>query len=101
MRVRYRSYQSFSLNSLLVLIIANFLLFIATMIVPKLVLILGLQPAGFLSRPWTILTSMFLHAGFWHIFANMLTLYFFGSYLSRLVGSSKSLIVYFGGGILG
>lgn len=101
MRVRYRSYPSFNLGPILVLIILNFLLFIITMIVPKLVFFLGLQPAGFLSRPWTILTSMFVHGGFWHIFANMLTLYFFGSYLSRLVGSGKFLIVYFAGGILG
>jgi len=99
--VRYRSYHSFSLSPILILVIVNFLLFIATMVAPKLVFILGLQPAGFLSRPWTILTSMFVHAGFWHIFANMLTLYFFGSYLSKLVGSNKLLIVYFGGGILG
>ena len=99
--MRYQSYHSFSLSPILILVIVNFLLFIATMVAPKLVFILGLQPAGFLSRPWTILTSMFVHAGFWHIFANMLTLYFFGSYLSRLVGSNKLLIVYFGGGILG
>ena len=101
MRVRYRSEQSFGLSPILVLVIINLLVFIATLIVPELILILGVQPAGFLSRPWTILTSMFVHAGFWHIFANMLTLYFFGSYLSRLVGNSKFLIVYFGGGILG
>jgi membrane associated rhomboid family serine protease len=31
----------------------------------------------------------------------MLTFYFFGTYLSRLVGNSKFLMVYFGGGILG
>ncbi len=31
----------------------------------------------------------------------MLTLYFFGTYLSRLIGDSKFLIIYFGGGILG
>jgi membrane associated rhomboid family serine protease len=31
----------------------------------------------------------------------MLTLYFFGSYLSRLVGDRRFLITYFGGGILG
>ena len=31
----------------------------------------------------------------------MLTLFFFGSYLLRLVGETKVLIVYFGGGILG
>jgi len=101
MRVRYKSYPSFGLSPILVLIVVNFLLFIATMVVPKLIFLLGLQPAAFLSRPWTIVTSMFIHAGFWHIFANMLTLYFFGSYLSRLIGSSRFLIVYFAGGILG
>jgi len=31
----------------------------------------------------------------------MLTLYFFGTYLSRLVGESKLLIAYFCGGIVG
>jgi membrane associated rhomboid family serine protease len=44
---------------------------------------------------------MFVHAGFGHIFANMLTLFFFGSYLSRLIGDGRFLITYFGGGILG
>jgi len=101
MRVRYQSSQSFGLSPILVLVIVNFLVFIATMIVGELVFLLGLQPAGFLSRPWTILTSMFVHGTFWHIFANMITLYFFGMYLSRLVGNSRFLIVYFGGGILG
>lgn len=99
--MRYRSYQSFKLSPILILIIVNFLLFIATIIVPELIFLLGLQPAGFLSRPWTILTSMFIHAGFWHIIANMLTLYFFGNAVLRLVGAGRFLIVYFGGGILG
>ncbi len=31
----------------------------------------------------------------------MLTLYFFGTYLYRLIGEGKFLILYFGGGILG
>jgi len=101
MRVRYQSNQSFGLSPILVLVIINLLVFIVVLIIPELIFVLGVQPAGFLSRPWTILTSMFVHAGFWHIFANMLTLYFFGNYLSRLVGNSKFLIVYFGGGILG
>ncbi|MFC1916086.1 rhomboid family intramembrane serine protease [Chloroflexota bacterium] len=101
MRVRYRSYPGFSLSPVLVLVIVNLLVFIAVLIVRELIFLLGLQPAGFLSRPWTILTSMFVHASFWHIFANMLTLYFFGNYLSRLIGDRKFLIVYFGGGILG
>jgi membrane associated rhomboid family serine protease len=44
---------------------------------------------------------MFTHYDTFHLFANMITLYFFGSFLNRLVGSRKFLLVYFGGGILG
>jgi len=99
--MRYRRYQRFKLSPILILIAVNFLLFIATLIAPGLIFLLGLQPAGFLSRPWTIVTCMFVHSGFWHIFANTLTLYFFGTYLYRLIGQGKFLFVYFGGGILG
>jgi len=97
----YKSYRSFKFTPIWILIAANFLIFIAVAIAPKLILLLGLQPVGLLARPWTIVTNLFVHSGLWHIIANMLTLYFFGSYLSRLIGRSKFLIVYFGGGILG
>ncbi len=73
----------------------------ATAIAPGFVFLFGLQPATFIAQPWTIVTSLFIHAGLWHVGANMLALYFFGTYLSRLVGESKFLLVYFGGGILG
>lgn len=99
--MRYRSYRSFTLNPIWVIIGVNFLLFIATLIAPRLIFFLGLQPASFLRCPWMIVTSLFIHSGLWHITANMLTLYFFGTYLSRLVGESKFLLTYFCGGILG
>ena len=99
--MRYRTYQSFGLNPLWVLIIINILLFIATVINPKIPYLLGLQPALVQTRPWTLVTSLFIHAGLWHLFANMITFYFFGRYLASLVGGRKFLIVYFGGGILG
>ena len=60
---------------------------------------LALIPEQF--NPVALLTSMFMHAGFWHLFANMLTLFFFGSYFYQLVGTGRFLAVYFGGGILG
>jgi membrane associated rhomboid family serine protease len=44
---------------------------------------------------------MFTHGGLWHILVNMLTLYFYGSFLSQLVGNKNLLIIYFCGGILG
>jgi len=97
----YKSYRGFDLNPIWVLILINFLLSIATVINQDVVFLLGLSRLTFFDRPWTIVTSLFVHAGWWHIIANMLTLYFFGRYLSRLVGDSRFLIIYFGGGILG
>ncbi len=100
----YKSYQSFKLSPILVLIILNFLLFIATSINTELIRLLGFHPAIFFERPWTIVTNLFVHAPFpniGHILANMITLYFFGNYLIRLIGKRKFFIVYFLGGIIG
>ena len=99
--MRYRTYRGPSSTSLWVLISVNIVVFIATFIAPNLVFLLGLTPAAFWDRPWTIITSMFVHGGIWHIMANMFTLFFFGRYLSVLVGEKRFLIVYFVGGILG
>jgi len=85
--------------------VVNLILYIATSISPELFISsFGLSPLSFPARWWTIVTNMFIHdpfPGIWHILANMLTLYFFGSYLHRLVGSRNFFIVYFLGGILG
>ena len=99
--MRYRTYRGPSSTSLWVLISVNIVVFIATFIAPNLVFLLGLTPAAFWDRPWTIITSMFVHGGIWHIMANMFTLFFFGRYLSVLVGEKRFLTVYFTGGILG
>jgi len=97
----YQSYRGFRLNVIWLLIAVNLLLFVATLIEQELIWLLGLQPAGFLVRPWALVTNLFIHGGIGHILANMLTLYFFGSYLLRLIGVRNFLIVYFCGGILG
>jgi len=99
--MRYRSYQGFKLSPVLVLIAVNFLLFIVTLISREVITWLGLVPIIFWERPWTIVTNMFVHASFGHIFGNMLVLFFFGRFLTMLVGQNKFLWVYFGGGILG
>jgi membrane associated rhomboid family serine protease len=91
----------FNLNALWVLIGINLVVFIAARISYNVVLQLGLAPSLFGERPWTIVTNMFVHYDIWHIFGNMLTLYYFGRVLSQLVGQNKFLLLYFGGGILG
>jgi membrane associated rhomboid family serine protease len=89
------------MNAVWVIIAVNFLFYIATVVSPDIRVTLGLIPAVWLERPWTIVTNLFIHGSFWHIFGNMITLFFFGTYLARWVGDGKFLLVYFGGGILG
>ena len=56
---------------------------------------------GLLLRPWTILTYMFLHNGFWHILFNMLMLYVGGIMFYRYLGTRRFGWVYLFGGIVG
>jgi len=99
----YRGFRNFrfNLNALWILIGINLVVLIAARINDNVVVQLGLVPSLFWERPWTILTNMFVHYDIWHIFGNMLTLFYFGRVLSQLVGQNKFLLLYFGGGILG
>ena len=96
-----RSYSRYITSSVLVLIAVNVVLYIATLADPDLIYRLGLQPSTWMERPWTLLTNLFIHGGLWHLAANMITLFFFGRYLSMMVGETRFLIVYFLGGIIG
>jgi membrane associated rhomboid family serine protease len=53
------------------------------------------------TRPWTILTHMFVHAGLWHIFGNMLWLWMFGYILQDLTGNRKIVPVFLYGALAG
>ena len=58
-------------------------------------------PALVIKWPWTLVTSIFLHADFNHLLFNMFALFFFGSYLERLLGSNRFLIIFIAAGIVG
>jgi membrane associated rhomboid family serine protease len=63
----------------------------------------ALQPIGKGFLPWQLFTYMFIHAGFMHIFFNMLALWMFGMQLENTMGSRKFLLFYLlcgiGGGL--
>jgi membrane associated rhomboid family serine protease len=90
-------------NPVLILIGVNLVIFIAVQISPDLVYELGLYSSldYFTTRPWGLFTSMFTHYEFFHLFANMFTLYFFGSFVLRLVGDRWFWLIYLAGGLLG
>ncbi len=60
----------------------------------------ALFPNTIFTRPWTIITHMFLHANLSHLFFNMLVLFFFGPELERRAGKQIFLNVYFAAGIV-
>jgi membrane associated rhomboid family serine protease len=83
------------------LIFLNVLMYGLIIVVPGLGDALMFVPALFLSRPWTIVTYMFLHGGLGHIFFNMLVLFFFGPRLEARMGGRRFLGLYLTSGIVG
>jgi len=60
----------------------------------------SLGTTQFLSRPWTIITYIFLHGSFEHLFYNMFALGLFGSVLESVIGGKKFLLIFFVSGII-
>lgn len=75
----------------------NILVFIATLINENFMVVnfAMFYPASPFFKPWQILTHMFMHGGFWHIFFNMYTLIMFGMVVENYIGSKKFLMFYF------
>ncbi len=99
--MNYRGYNRPGFGIVGYIIITCLILYIASIFSSRFESYLQFIPRAFLDRPWTILTSIFMHAGILHILFNMLTLYFFGSFLTSLVGDVKFLVVFLVGGIAG
>lgn len=59
----------------------------------------ALYPLGQGFLVWQLVTYLFLHGGFFHIFFNLLALWFFGVELENLWGTRRFLIYYFVCGI--
>lgn len=104
-------YQYTRLNIAQKLIVVNVLIFIVNAILPFLfgwdkdVLVqwfeLPKDLGRFLTQPWSIVTYSFFHGGIWHLFWNMIILYFSSRIFLNLFGGRKLINVYFLGVILG
>ncbi len=59
--------------------------------------------SDFVQKPWTIITYAFIHdlSGIFHIFFNMLVLYWFGKIFIEYLGSDKLIAVYVLGALAG
>jgi len=67
----------------------------------KAVAAVALIPSAILAGKglWTLVTSIFMHAGFVHLFVNMVSLVFIGNFVEKLIGKKRFLGLYFAGGL--
>ena len=97
-------FNSLSITFILILItVVTFILFtilISANVIP--IDFVALKPSNILQGAylWTFLTSMFMHAGFFHLFVNMLSLLFIGSLVEKILGKKRYIYFYVISGIL-
>jgi len=75
------------------------IIFALQKIFPSLTDFFLLNSSFILSRPWTIVTSIFVHGGIVHLLYNIFSLSLFGLILEKRIGSKTFLLVFFIGGI--
>jgi len=89
------------------LLIINIAVFVISFLIPPVGHFffdwLSVYPAtpGMSLQLWRLITYQFLHGTPWHLFVNMLVLFFFGPMLERFWGSKKFLIFYLICGAMG
>ncbi len=71
------------------------LVFISFFGAEKVLTFLAIQPNSFFNGAiWTLITSMFMHGNFSHLFVNMISLFFVGSFVERLIGRKRFFWLY-------
>lgn len=84
------------------LVIICVIVYILQFLIPNLTEEFALVSSEVFYKPWTIVTSIFLHAVEYppHLIYNMFALGLFGSALEKIIGGKKFLILFFASGIV-
>lgn len=97
-------FTSISLNNWLIIINAFcFLLFtilISTRVIGIENIAIGASNVFAGKYLWTFITSMFMHGSFFHLFVNMISLFFVGSLVEKIIGRKRYLWFYMVSGIV-
>jgi len=123
-KIQNRKSRLFNCNITFILIIINVVVFLVTIILTTIFGFnfdfLALKPGDIIQGKnlWTLITSMFMHGNFAHLFFNMISLFFVGTLLEKIIGKKRFFLFYiisglfaglffallsgfFGGGIIG
>lgn len=85
---------------ILPLVVVNAVVFVLQFLFEPVTGLIVLDQSRVLFEPWRLVTAMFAHGSFTHIFFNMFALLMFGPLLEQRIGSKNFLLVYFVSGIV-
>lgn len=70
---------------------------------PELLSLIEISPKSVLEGKslWTLVTSIFMHQGGFHLLVNMFSLFFLGNLSEKIIGGKRLLVLYFASGIVG
>ena len=94
------SNKVFNNNKSFFLVLVNTFIFVLQAVIPGFTKMFVLSSNMVLQKPWTLLTTMFLHGNFSHLLFNMYALILFGPLVERKIGSKRFLFAYFLSGIV-
>ncbi len=100
-------FSTFGFSWTTILIFVNVITFVGFLILMnfvgemKMISLVALMPSTILAGQalWTFVTSIFMHAGFGHLFVNMISLMFIGNFVEKLIGKKRFISLYFAGGL--
>jgi len=97
--------RNYSITTILIAI--NILVFVLVIIIgslfglERIFSFIAISPNLFFSgRIWTLITSMFMHANFTHLFVNMISLFFIGNFIEKLIGRKRYFWLYMISGVI-
>lgn len=89
-------------NAVSVIIGINVLMFLLTSLIKNTDIFFGLVPAAVFNSKtyWQFFTYQFVHGSFFHLFFNMLALFFFGTPIEKKAGTKEFVLYYLTAGTL-
>jgi len=101
-KIKKRNYIKGSFLLILINVVVFLLFFIVSIFYSEIINYLFLFPNKIVQGKslWTLLTSVFLHANFAHLFFNMISLFFLGTLVEQIIGKKRFLKFYLISGLI-
>lgn len=97
------SLVSFSNRFIFGMVLFYFAFFISSLFIDNLDKFIFLNPMSIINGNylWTLLTSIFMHGSVFHLFVNMITLFFLGNFSEQIIGRKRFIFLFLLSGFVG